>query len=252
MKKILTLLLIIASTPAAFSAGASAELKQVQWPFDGVTGTFDRPSVQRGFQVYKEVCAACHGLRQVAYRSLADVGFSADEIKAIAAEQTVIDGPNDDGEMFERAARPSDKFVSPFANQKAARASNGGAYPVDLSLIVKARGDGANYLYSLLTGYKDAPEGFDIGNLHYNEVFPGQKIAMAAPISAASVEYEDGTDANLHQIAYDVTNFLQWAAEPEMEQRKRMGIKVLLFMFFFTVFYVYAKKRVWSDVKKGE
>ena len=184
MKKLIALLLIIASTPSSFAAGASAELKQLEWPFNGVTGTFDRPSIQRGLQVYKEVCSSCHGLKQVAYRSLADVGFSVDEIKAIAAEQTVMDGPNNDGEMFERAAKPSDKFVSPFANQQAARASNGGAYPVDLSLIVKARGDGANYLYSLLTGYKSAPEGFDVAELNYNEVFPDHKIAMAQPVSA--------------------------------------------------------------------
>lgn len=236
--------------PLAHAASSDAEVpKQMAWPFDGAFGKVDRQSAQRGLQVYREVCAACHGLRRVAFRTLSGIGFPEAEIKALAAEYSIVDGPNDDGEMFERPGMPSDKFTSPFANEKAARAANNGAYPPDLSLIVKARPDGANYLYSLLTGYKDAPEGFHLGEgMHYNPYFSGGQIAMASPLSDGQISYEDGTEASVDQMAHDVVSFLQWAAEPEMETRKGMGVKVMIFLFITTVFLYIAKRRIWKDV----
>ena len=232
-------------------ANSEAEHPNKQhWQFDGVRGTVDRQSAQRGLQVYKEVCSACHGLHRVAFRNLTALGFSEAEAKEFAAGYTVQDGPNDEGEMFERPGLPSDKFVPPFANEKAARASNNGAYPPDLSLIIKARHDGANYLHSLLTGYEEAPAGVELGaNMHYNKFFPGHQIAMPAPLVDGGVTYSDGTAATVDQQARDVVNFLQWAAEPEMEQRKNMGIRVLLFLAVMTVLFGIAKKRVWRSVK---
>lgn len=239
------------SAPAAASSGDTKPLKQIPWQFDGVLGTFDRQSIQRGYQIYKEVCASCHSLKQVAYRNLQDAGFSEAEVKAIAAEYSVTDGPNDDGDMFERPAKPSDKFVSPFANEKAARASNGGAYPPDLSLITKARHDGPNYVYSLLTGYSEPPAHMEMmPGMNYNPYFPGGQIAMAAPLSEGLVTYQDGTPASLDQQARDIVNFLQWAAEPEMEHRKGMGLRVMIFLALFTLVFILAKKRVWKKVGK--
>lgn len=186
----------------------------------------------------------------MSYRSLQDIGFSEDEVKAVSANVTVTDGPNSDGDMFERPARPSDRFKKPFANEAAARAANGGAYPPNLSLMVKARPDGANYVYSLLTGYEDAPADFKLGvGMNYNKYFAGHQIAMAKPLSDGQVEYMDGTTASVDQMAKDVTVFLQWAAEPEMEQRKRMGIKVFSYLIIFTVLFFMAKKIIWRDVK---
>lgn len=225
--------------------------KQVSWPFEGHFGTFNRASVQRGFQVYREVCSACHGIKRVAFRNLQDIGFSEAEVKALAAEYTYTKIDNE-GEVVDRPGIPADHFPSPFANEAAARAANNGAYPPDLSLMVKARMDGANYLYSLLTGYEDAPADFPLGDgMHYNPYFEGRQIAMAAPIMMKDqVSYEDGTNASIDQMARDVVNFLQWAAEPEMEERKRMGIKVMIFLVIFTVFFMIAKKRIWSRLEK--
>lgn len=235
---------------SAHAAGDAEHPKQLRWSFDGMFGTVDRASAQRGLQVYKEVCSACHGLHRVAFRTLSGIGFSEAEIKAIAADFTVVDGPDDEGEMFDRPGRPSDKFVPPFANEKAARASNNGAYPPDLSLIIKARPDGANYVYSLLTGYEDAPADVQVGDgMSYNPYFPGHQIAMAPPLMEGLVSYQDGTDASEEQMAKDVVAFLQWAAEPEMEQRKAMGIRVLLFLAVMTVLFYYAKKRIWRDIE---
>jgi ubiquinol-cytochrome c reductase cytochrome c1 subunit len=189
-------------------------------------------------------------MRLNAYRNLLEIGFSEAEVKQIASEATVIDGPNDDGDMFERPGRMSDRFASPFANEKAARASNNGAYPPDLSLLAKARPNGANYIYSLLTGYEAAPADVNLGEgMYYNSYFPGSQIAMASPLSEDAVEYQDGTQASVDQMARDVVVFLQWAAEPEMEQRKRMGVKALLYLFVFTILFYFAKKRIWQRVK---
>lgn len=226
------------------------EPKQLKWSFEGALGKFDKPAIQRGFQVYKEVCSSCHSVDLVHYRNLQEVGFSEAEVKAIAAEKNVQDGPGDDGEMFTRPAKPSDKFVAPFANEQAVRASNGGALPPDLSLMIKARHDGANYVYSLLTGYSEPPAGFQLADgMNYNPYFPNSQIAMPAPLTDGRVEYQDGTKATVDQMSRDVVAFMQWASEPETEHRKSMGLKVMLFMGIFTVLFYFAKKRVWADVK---
>jgi ubiquinol-cytochrome c reductase cytochrome c1 subunit len=224
---------------------------KVKWQFDGGFGTFDRQAAQRGFQVYKEVCATCHSLKLISYRNLSALGFSDAEVKAIAAESKVTEGPNDEGEMFERPARPSDRFVSPYPNEQASRAANNGAYPPDQSLIIKAREDGANYVYSLLTGYgKQVPEHVHINEgMYYNPYFPGGQIAMPAPLSDGQVTYTDGTKATVDQMARDVVVFLQWAAEPEMEHRKSMGIKVLIYLSIFTAVFIAAKNLIWSRIK---
>ncbi len=223
--------------------------KEVEWTFNGVTGHFDEPAVQRGLQVYKEVCAACHGMKRVAFRNLTSVGFSPAEAKALAASYTVQDGPNDDGDMYDRAGRPSDRFPSPYANENQARSLNNGAYPPDLSLIVKARPNGANYLYSLLTGYTDPPEDIKLlEGQYYNPYFPGGKLAMPAPLMDGQLEYMDGTEATVEQMAKDVTYFLQWAAEPEMEHRKSMGLKVMVFLFIMTILFYLTKRKIWRDL----
>lgn len=225
--------------------------KQLKWNFDGVFGSIDKASAQRGFQVYKEICSSCHSLKLMSYRNLEKIGFSADEVKIIASEYSIIDGPDDEGEMFDRSGLPSDRFVSPYANDNQARASNGGALPPDLSLIVKARHDGANYIYSLLTGYSQAPEGFSLAEgKNYNLYFEGRQIAMPAPINDdGQVEYKDGTYASKEQMIIDVVNFLQFAAEPETEHRKKMGVRTMIFLAILFVILFAAKKIVWRNVK---
>ena len=184
------------------------------------------PLYKEAFKYIEKFVLLCHGIRQISYRDLKGIGYSNDEIKFIAAEYQVLDGPNDEGEMFERDARPSDKFVGPYENDKVARLANNGAYPPDLSLIVKARADGANYLYSLLNGYKDFPDNFEASEgMYYNEFYPGNQIAMPSPLMDDLVEYSDGTEATQSQIAKDVTSFLAWTAEPELEERKSLGVK---------------------------
>ena len=251
MKKLSLLLCSsVFAVSAAYASSDQKHPKHMDWAFDGAFGRVDKPAAQRGLQVYKEVCAACHGLHRVAFRSLTDIGFSEAEVKALAANYTIQDGPNDAGEMFERPGKPFDKFPSPFPNDKAAAAAHNGAAPPDLSLMVKARPNGANYIYSLLTGYGEAvPEHVQITDgQHYNPYFPGGKLAMPAPLSDGQVNYEDGSTASVDQMAKDVVTFLQWAAEPEMEQRKHMGIKVMLYLAVFSVFAYIAKKRIWSKI----
>jgi ubiquinol-cytochrome c reductase cytochrome c1 subunit len=220
------------------------------WSFSGIFGTYDRGGLQRGFQVYEEVCAACHSLRLVAYRNLTEIGFTIDQVKKIAASKEVTDGPNDEGDMFERPGRPSDRFVKPFPNSNAARFANNGAFPPDLSLITKARKNGANYLHALLIGYKEeAPAGVKLSDgMSYNLYFPGNQIAMPSPLFADGVEYADKTKATVDQMARDVTTFLAWAAEPEMEERKRLGIKVVLFLLLMTGLLYAVKRKVWADL----
>lgn len=248
--KILSVIILTLVSHLASASTNVLEPKQVVWPFDGAFGSFDRQAAQRGLKVYLEVCSTCHGMTNLYYRNLQDLGFSEAEIKELAKNYNVMDGPNADGEMFERPALPSDRFVSPYANEEAARSVNNGAYPVDLSLIVKARHDGANYLFSILTGYSEAPEGIELMNgLNYNPYFEGGQIAMPQPLIAGQVEFMDGTPATLEQMARDVTIFLQWAAEPEMEHRKSMGLKVMIFLVIFTIFFYIAKRRVWKDIK---
>ena len=259
MKKLFLILLTIptiafansgASNEAALSASA-LHPKQLKWEFDNIFGRFDRASVQRGYQVYKEVCSACHGMKLMSYRNLQDIGFSEAEVKNIASEYLVTDGPNDDGEMFERTGLPSDKFVGPYVNEQAARSANGGAYPPDLSLIIKARHDGPNYVYSLLNGYKDAPEGFEMAvGKNYNPYFEGRQIAMPSPINDdGQVEYKDGTIATKEQMTIDVVNFLQYASEPETEHRKKMGVRTMIFLGILFGLLLSAKRAIWKNVK---
>jgi len=239
---------VVASGPA-LAAGDAAHPEAQDWHFEGVFGTVDRASAQRGLQVYLEVCGTCHGLRQVAYRNLHDLGFTEEEVKVIAANYEVTDGPNDEGEMFQRAALPSDKFVSPFANEEAAKAANNGAAPPDLSLQVKAHAGGPDYIYALLTGYKDAPADKEVpAGSNYNPYYPGGLIAMPAPLYDDGTSYTDGTNATVKQQAWDVVNFLQWAAQPEMEARKKLGFKVVIFLIILTAILFAAKRKMWSSV----
>ena len=236
------------------TAQASAEkidMPDIDWSWKGPFDGFDKAQLQRGLQIYTEVCAACHSLGLLAYRDIADLGYSEDEVKAYAANYEVEDGPDDEGEMFLRVAIPSDRFVAPFPNENAARASNNGAYPPDLSLMVKARKDGTNYLYAMMTGYSDeVPENVELmEGMAYQKYFTGHQIAMPQPLHGDEVEYADGTEATLEQEAKDITAFLAWTAEPELEERKSMGIKVLLFLFVLFVMAVAVKKAVWRDVK---
>jgi ubiquinol-cytochrome c reductase cytochrome c1 subunit len=220
------------------------------WPHAGILGTFDRSALQRGYQVYKEVCATCHSMKLLSYRNLTEIGFSEEQVKAIASAYQVPAEPDDQGEVKPRNALPSDRFHAPFANEKAARAANNGAYPPDMSLIVKARHHGEDYIYSLLTGYSNPPEGVTVmAGMHYNPYFAGGQIAMAAPLSDGQVTYADGTQATVSQMAKDVTTFLTWAAEPKMEIRKRTGIKVILFLIVFAGLMYAAKRRVWAKLK---
>lgn len=241
---------LAAGLGSAAPAAEGVKAPSQSWSFDGLFGTFDRAALQRGFQVYKEVCAACHSMSLLRYRDLSGLGYNEDEIKAIAAEYKTMDGPNDQGEMFERNARPADRFRKPFANENAARAANNGAYPVDLSLVVEARKDGANYVAALLAGYKDPPPaGVTLmEGMHYNEYFPGHQIAMAAPLSDDRVTYGDGTKATVAQMSKDVVTFLAWAAEPNMEHRKALGVKVILFLIILSGLLYAVKRKVWADL----
>lgn len=230
---------------AADPPGVAAQ----RWSWTGLFGTFDNASLQRGFAVYKDVCAACHGLRLVAYRNLAEIGFQEDAVKAIAATVEIEDGPDDEGEFFTRPGRPSDRFKSPFPNDEAGRAANNGALPPDLSLMTKAVPGGPDYVYAVLTGFEDAPPGMTVPEgMHYNRSYAGNMIAMAPPLTEDGVEYADGTKATVARQARDVTAFLAWAAEPELEERKRMGVKVILFLLLMTGLLYVAKRRVWRDV----
>ena len=246
----LVLLAVGLSSTGANAAGAAHELKDHDWPHNGVFGTFDRAQLQRGWQVYAEVCAACHGLDYIAFRNLAAIGFTEDQVKAIAADYDVEDGPDEYGDMYDRPARPSDYFPAPFPNEAAARYSNNGAMPPDLSLIIKAREHGLDYLYSLLIGYEDEPPGhFELSEgMSYNPYFAGGQIAMPPPLFEELVEYEDGTYASLEQMAEDVTVFLHWAAEPMLEDRKKIGLKVLIFLAAFSALFFAVKLRVWSKL----
>jgi ubiquinol-cytochrome c reductase cytochrome c1 subunit len=243
--------------------------KQVEWSFAGPFGTYDKAQLQRGLKVYKEVCSACHSMDLVAFRTLEDLGYSEAQVKAFAAEYTIEDGPNDDGDMFERPGLPSDYFTPPFPNMRAAAASNGGAAPPDFSLIAKARGvergfptfifdiftqyaeNGPDYIYSLLTGYdEEPPAGMEIAEgTHYNPYFIGGKsLAMAAPLSDDQVTYDDGAPQTVDQYARDVSAFLMWAAEPHLESRKKTGFRVMVFLILFAGLMYATKRRVWANV----
>ncbi|HJK85785.1 MAG TPA: cytochrome c1 [Candidatus Megaira endosymbiont of Stentor roeselii] len=247
--RVIIALLISFSSFGALADTTAKQPLQLVWPFEGIFGTFDRQAAQRGAQVYFEVCSACHS--NLYYRNLKDIGFSEAEIKQLAQKYTVKDGPNAEGEMFDRPALPSDRFVSPYPNEEAARAANNGAYPVDLSLIIKARHDGPNYVFSLLSGYQEAPADIKLmPGLYYNPYFEGGQIAMPPPLTQGQVTFSDNTPATVEQMAKDVVVFLQWAAEPEMEHRKSMGLKVMIFLLVFTVFFYMAKKKIWKNISK--
>tara|TARA_B110000438_G_C15816736_1_gene652310 strand:+ start:38 stop:607 length:570 start_codon:yes stop_codon:yes gene_type:complete len=189
-------------------------------------------------------------MRLLYFRDLIDIGFSEAQVKVIASEYTVLDGPNDEGEMFERPARPADKFANPYLNDNEARANNNGAYPPDLSVITKARKYGVDYIYNLLLGYNEPPKGVSVGEgMYYNEWMPGNQIAMPSPLSDGVVDYDDGTDTNIQQLSEDVTTFLKWSAEPEMEVRKNLGIKVILFFIILGLVVYLAKNRLWREVR---
>lgn len=240
----------IATAPrSAQAAGEAVPIPSYDWSFSGIFGTFDRAAMQRGFQVYTEVCASCHGLEYIAFRNLAALGYDEDQIKAIAATYTVEDGPDDFGEMFEREAIPADRFPPPFANENAARAAMGGAYPPDLSLMTKKRANGVNYLHALLIGYEDPPAGVEVPEGQYwNAYFPGHLISMPPPLLEDQVEFSDGTPATVEQMSSDLTTFLAWAAEPMMEERKRMGVKALLFLLVLTALLYAVKRKIWADI----
>ena len=256
MKNFLRILFLIISIGGLSFNSYSAEkieYLKTDWSFKGLFGKFDRASLQRGYQVYTEVCAACHSMKYLSYRNLSEKGgpeFSVAQAKAIAASFEVTDGPNADGEMFQRPGKLSDKFVMPYENVKAAEAANGGAYPPDMSVLVKARGGGVDYIYSLLQGYEEAPSGMILDDgVHYNKYMYGNKIKMSAPLSDGIIEYSDGTNASVEQMSKDVTTFLMWASEPSLEARHQMGFKAIVYLIILTILVYFSMKRIWSRVK---
>ena len=234
-------------------AAEKVDYLKTDWSFKGLFGKFDRGSLQRGYQVYTEVCAACHSMKYLSYRNLAQEGgpeFTEAEAKAIAASFEVMDGPNSDGEMFTRPGKLSDKFVMPYENVKAAQAANGGAYPPDMSVLVKARGGGVDYIYSLLQGYEDPPAGVTLDDgVYYNKYMYGNKIKMANQLSDGLIEYSDGTKATVEQMSKDVTTFLMWAAEPHLESRHKMGFKAIVYLIILTILVYFSMKRIWSRIE---
>ena len=231
---------------------SSKDLLKIDWSFAGLTGKFERDSLQRGYQVYKEVCSSCHSMKYLSYRNLGQKGgpeFTLEEVKAIAASYDVEDGPNSEGEMYERPGRPSDHFVNPYPNDNAAIAANGGAYPPDMSVLAKARTGGANYIYSILMGYEEKPAGFVLDDgVYYNKYMDGNKIKMMSPLSDDLIEYTDGTNATQAQMAKDVTVFLTWAAEPHLEARHRTGTKVIIYLIILATLVYFSMKKIWSRV----
>jgi ubiquinol-cytochrome c reductase cytochrome c1 subunit len=257
MKNILKsiLIVLIFSLNSNYSNGSESSYKLLSpsWSFKGFFGKFDRASLQRGYQVYTEVCAACHSMKYLSYRNLVETGgpeFSVEQGKIIASQFEVTDGPNNDGEMFTRPARLSDKFVGPYANEQAATAANGGAYPPDMSVLVKAREGGADYIYSILMGYEDAPEGVSLDDgVYYNKYMSGNKIKMAQPLMDGAVTYMDGTQATEMQMAEDVATFLTWAAEPHLEARHKMGFRAIVYLIIITILVYFSMKKLWSRIE---
>jgi ubiquinol-cytochrome c reductase cytochrome c1 subunit len=254
---------------AAFAAEYAPPPPRLKWSFSGPFGKFDKGQLQRGLKVYREVCQACHSLNLVAFRTLGQsgaLGFSEGQIKTLAGEYQITDGPNDTGEMFQRPGRPSDYFPKIFANEQAARATHNGALPVDLSVIAKARTyevgfpgflidivrqyqeNGVDYLHALLTGYENPPAGVELPPTQFwNKYYPGNRIAMRPPLEDNRVEYSDGTPQTVDQYSRDVTAFLMWAAEPHLEARKRIGFQVIIFLIVFAGLAYFTKKKVWAS-----
>ena len=261
MRAVVVALLAALSATPALAQEEAPTLPHQNWSFDGLFGSYDLASAQRGFQVYSEVCSVCHSMEYLHYRDLAGIGLSADQIKAIAAAVNVPDGLDDNGDPKEGPATPADQFKSPYplpnplqvgvthTNEKADRAAHNGALPPDLSLIINAREGHADYVYALLTGFADPPAGFQMQEgMNYNKYFPGHQIAMPQPLHDGQVTYADGTPASIEQMSRDVTTFLAWASNPELVQRKQIGARVILFLLFMTGLTYAAKRKVWADV----
>jgi cytochrome c1 len=270
----ITLALALAASLSALSTMASAQEADApplqRWSFAGPFGTYDTAQLQRGFKVYREVCSNCHSIKLLSFRNLAEPGgpdFTEPQAATIAATFQVTDGPNDEGQMFQRPGRISDSFPPPFANDQAARAALGGKLPPDMSVLAKARSyergfpwfivdaftmyqeDGPDYIHAILTGYTDAPSGFTLPpGGQYNKYFPGHAIGMPKPLSDGQVEYTDGTPATVDQYGKDVAAFLMWAAEPTLDARHRLGFQVMIFLIVFAGLLYFTKKRVWHAV----
>ena len=227
-------------------------IESQSWTFTGPFGKFDNAQLQRGYWVYKDVCANCHSMRLLSYRNLGEPGgpeFSREAVDALAAQAQITDGPNDQGEMFQRPGRASDRFRSPYANDEMARKMNKGALPPDLSVIAKARPGGPDYIYALLTGYKDPPPGFQLApGMFYNTAFPGHQIAMPPPLTDGIVPYTDGTKPTVDNYARDVSAYLMWAAEPRLEERHKLGARVIVFLIAFAIIMFLAKRMVWAPL----
>ena len=276
IKRIVLLALTGATLPLlAHAAGEAIHIDRQKWSFAGPFGRFDPNQLQRGFQVYKDACAQCHGISRLDFRNLAQAGgpgFKEDSVKGLAATYQIQDGPNDEGKMFKRPGRLSDKIPPPYANEQEARAVHNGAYPPDLSLITKARSieyqgslfahpfhllkdmaigyqeAGADYVHALLTGYADAPKDFMLAvGMQYNKAFPGHQISMPPPLTAGAVKFQDGTPNTVDQMARDVVAFLHWAGDPKQDERKRMGLLVVLYLLITAVLLYFAKKRIWAN-----
>lgn len=249
---LLSAILAITFFSTAIIASQSAFIPpKNEWKHRSIFGTFDRAAAQRGLQVYTEICSTCHSLGLLSYRNLEALGFSEAEATAIASHYSLMDGPNDQGEMFERAAIASDRFIGPYANNNAARTANNGALPPDLSLIVKARPHGEDYIYALLTGYEAPPENVTLPvGMYWNKYFPGHQIAMPPPLHEDGVTFSDGTKASVEQQAHDISVFLTWAADPHLEDRMAMGLKSILYLIVFAILMYFVKRKIWSNIKK--
>lgn len=253
MRKLFTAIAAAATlavaTPALANSGAN-KLEHKEWSWQGMFGQYDKAQLRRGFQVYKEICATCHSMNLVRYRNLMDIGLSEDDVKALAAANEVQDGFDDTGAPKMRAGLPADKLHAPFPNEKAARAANGGALPPDLSLMNKARKSGPDYVYTLLTSYEDPmPADFTLmPGMYYNPAFPGHQIAMPQMIFDEGVTFADGAPNKKENITADVVAFLNWTAEPELDVRKGMGLKVMIFLAVMTALFYALKRQIWSRI----
>jgi len=274
-RRIVLAFALAAFVPAAAIGVAAAQETETpppqRWSFAGPFGLYDPEQLQRGFKIYREVCSNCHSLKLLAFRNLADPGgpdFTEAQAAAIAATFQVTDGPNDQGEMYQRPGRLADHFPPPFANEQAARNANGGALPPDMSDLAKGRGyergfpwfiidafsqyqeEGPDYIHAVLSGYAEPPPGFALPQgAQYNKYFPGHAIGMPKPLGDGQVEYTDGTPTTVDQYGRDIAAFLMWASEPKLDERKRLGFQVFVFLIVLTGLLYFTKKRVWQDVK---